>query len=464
MTRKMKWYRMFAVLLTVAMFVTGCGAQGGSEKAAQSGETDKPAATEAGKEDAAVSEEKTIVTFQTWNPADTGEDCAIHQIISAFEQENPDIEINYVYVDPGSHHEQLKVRLIGGEGPDIYGMSTGANYQEFRDFEEELSSYCSSAWGDEWLSKFYDSCMSSLESDGNYYGIPLGVTYAGYAWADKNMLKEYGLDVPSSYEELLADSKVLRENGQLPLSIGAKDAWLNVDVWMSMANDLNSDKLYSAIEGKTPFTDPELVESFTIWQNCFTEGIFQDGAVGMTLYNDVNEQFQKEGSIPMILNGSWAMNMYTLGDTETHQVFNSDGADHEIFLIDWNNDGKVSPVTSATDVVLCMNKDSKVKEEAFRFMDYLVNEGQDLLVNKYLEYMPSRADMELNVEGLSEDGQEALQVVLDNAAGNVAGDRIIPYPELNNSIGDMLQALAVGQVNPQKAAEQIESVSGTTQR
>ena len=72
--------------------------------------------------------------------------------------------------------------------------------------------------------------------------------------------------------------------------------------------------------------------------------------------------------------------------------------------------------------------------------------------------------MELNVEGLSEDGQEALQVVLDNAAGNVAGDRIIPYPELNNSIGDMLQALAVGQVTPQKAAEQIESVSGTTQR
>ena len=30
------------------------------------------------------------------------------------------------------------------------------------------------------------------------------------------------------------------------------------------------------------------------------------------------------------------------------------------------------------------------------------------------------------------------------------GDRIIPYPELNNSIGDMLQALAVGQVTPQK--------------
>ena len=41
--------------------------------------------------------EKTVVTFQTWNPADSGEGSPIYQIIDAFEAENPDIEINYLF-------------------------------------------------------------------------------------------------------------------------------------------------------------------------------------------------------------------------------------------------------------------------------------------------------------------------------------------------------------------------------
>ena len=169
------------------------------------------------------------------------------------------------------------------------------------------------------------------------------------------------------------------------MAIGAKDWWLNVDVWMNMANDVNSNKLYSALEGKTPFTDEALVKSFEIWQNCFTEGIFQDGAVGMTLYNDVNNMFQREGSIPMILNGSWAMNMYLLSDTETQSVFNGANSDHDVFMIDWNDDGKVSPLAAAVDVTLLMNSNSKVKEQAFTWMAYLVNEGQDVLVNQHME-------------------------------------------------------------------------------
>lgn len=446
--------KVLTVILITTTVLAGCSSS--SNKSVEDS-TNKETTT-------STDSEKTVVTIQTWNPADGGPDSPIYQIISAFEEENPDIEIDYVYVDSGSHMEQLKVKLMGGEGPDIYGMSTGANYNEFRDFEEDITSYCKNAWGNEWEFKFHSTCTNALGSEGKYYGLPLGITYAGFAWADKDMLASYSLDVPTSYNDLLNVSKVLRENNQLPLAIGAKDAWVDIDAWMSIANDVNSDKLYSAIEGNTSFTDDDLVESFQIWQNCFTDGVFQDGAIGMTLYNDVNDMFQKEGSIPMFLNGSWALNMYTLSDSETKKVFNSEGADHEIFLIDWNNDGKVCPITASTDVVLCMNKDSKVKDAAFKFMDYLVNEGQDLLVNKYLEYMPSRTDMELNIEGLSEDGKDVLKVVLDNASDNVAGTRSIVYAELNTKISDELQALAAGQVTPEEAAEQIEAVSQTIAR
>ena len=408
----------------------------------------------------ALAEEKTTVTFQTWNPADSGPESPIYQIIEAFEVENPDIQIDYVYVGSGSHQDQLRVKLMGGEGPDVFGISAGAAYNAFRDFEEELSPYCEATWGENWKDTFLGSCMNVLaDADGKVYGLPLGQTYAGYLWADVNMMKQYGCEIPASYAEMQQVCATLRENGQFPLAIGAMDTWLDLDMWMSIAADVDADALYKAIGGEASFEAEPIVESFRIWQDSFTNGVFQDGAISMTLYNEVNDMFQREGSIPMFCNGSWAMNMYTLSDEETRATFNSEGADHDIFLIDWNDDGKVAPVTASVDVVLCMNPESKVKDAAFRWMEYLVTEGQDLLVNKYLEYMPSLADMPLNVEGLSEDGQKNLEFIVENGRTNVAGVRGIEYAELSSAACDALAALALGDVTPEEAAAQLQQVS-----
>ncbi|WP_026665176.1 ABC transporter substrate-binding protein [Butyrivibrio sp. FC2001] len=407
--------------------------------------------------------EITTVTFQTWNPADTGPDSPIYKIIDSFEKENPDIKVEYVFVGSGDEYQDhLRVELMGGKGPDVFGVPSGNTFDSTRAFEEELSSYCEKAWGSDWQDKFFSSCIEAVSDDhGDIYGLPLGQTYAGYLWADVNMLKEYGCEVPTSYKEMQETCGILRENGQYPLAIGAKDSWLNQDVWMSIAADCDADALYAAIEGKASFETEPIIESLRIWQDSFSNGVFQDKAIKTPLYDTINNMFQREGSIPMFINGSWAMNMYTQSDEKTYENFNGEGADHDIFLIDWNDNGKVSPVTSSVDVILCMNPESKNKEAAFRWMDYLVNEGQDLLVNQYLEYMPSRTDLELNVQGLSEDGIQNLEYIIENGKSNVAGSRIIPYEDLYIVVRDALEDLAKGTITPEDAAARIQEVSRT---
>ncbi len=408
---------------------------------------------------------KTIITFQTWNPADYGPDSPIYKIIDSFEKENPDIEVKYVFTRSDAYQEHMRVELIGGNGPDVYGISTGSAFDTFRIFEEDLTPFCEREWGENWQDKFLDSCLDRVsDSKGKIYGLPLGQTYAGYMWADVNMLRQYGCEVPTTYQEMKKTCQTLRENGQMPLAIGAKDSWMNLDMWMSIAADCDRDALYDAIEGKASFESEPIIESFKIWQDCFTSGVFQDNAVKMPIYDTVNDMFQREGSIPMITNGSWAMNMYTVSDEKTRAVFDKEGADHDAFLIDWNDDGKVAPVTANPDVVLCMNPESTQKEAAFRFMDYLVNEGQDLLVNQYLEYMPSRADLELSVQGLGSDGKKNLDVIVENGKNNVAGSRGIKYEDLSLAVCDALKELATGKITPEEAAGQIERVSEKTIR
>lgn len=406
--------------------------------------------------------EKTVVKFQTWNP---GDEEYTHAMLEKFEEEHPDIQIDYTFMPYTDHVEKLKVDLSAGDAADVYGVQTGAMYKEFRDFEEDLTPYMAEKYGDDWTSNFNEYAMSLLQGDdGEYYAVPLGLSYAGYVWANMSYFDNYNLELPTNYDELKEVCQTFRDNGEYPLVIGAKDSWINIDTWMNIAADINTEKLYSAIEGETPFTDEDLVQSFQIWQNCFTDGVFQDGALGVGMYTDSTDMYQKEGSIPMILNGSWALGAYMDSDEQSQEVYNSEGANHKIFLMDWNNDGKIAPVEEAVDVSLAINNQSKVKDAAWTFVDWMIHEGADTLVNGQLQYMPARNDMELNVEGLNENGTENLEYCVEQGKNNVGGYREMAYAELKETISNELTELALGDVTPEEAAETIEAASQAQER
>lgn len=406
--------------------------------------------------------EKTVVKFQTWNP---GDEEYTHAMLEKFEEEHPDIQIDYTFMPYTDHVEKLKVDLSAGDAADVYGVQTGAMYKEFRDFEEDLTPYLVKEYGDDWASNYNEYAMSLLKGDdGEYYAVPLGLSYAGYVWANMKYFDKYGLELPTNYDELKEVCKTFRDNGEYPLVIGAKDSWINIDTWMNIAADINTEKLYSAIEGETPFTDEDLVQSFQIWQNCFTDGVFQDGALGVGMYTDSTDMYQKEGSVPMILNGSWSLGAYMDSDEQSQEVYNGEGANHKIFLMDWNNDGKIAPVEEAVDVSLAINNQSKVKDAAWTFVDWMIHEGADTLVNGQLQYMPARNDMELNVEGLNENGTENLEYCVEQGKNNVGGYREMAYAELKETISNELTELALGDVTPEEAADTIESASQAQER
>lgn len=406
--------------------------------------------------------EKTVVKFQTWNP---GDEEYTHAMLEKFEEEHPDIQIDYTFMPYTDHVEKLKVDLSAGDAADVYGVQTGAMYKEFRDFEEDLTPYLVKEYGDDWASNYNEYAMSLLKGDdGEYYAVPLGLSYAGYVWANMKYFDKYGLELPTNYDELKEVCKTFRDNGEYPLVIGAKDSWINIDTWMNIAADINTEKLYSAIEGETLFTDEDLVQSFQIWQNCFTDGVFQDGALGVGMYTDSTDMYQKEGSVPMILNGSWSLGAYMDSDEQSQEVYNGEGANHKIFLMDWNNDGKIAPVEEAVDVSLAINNQSKVKDAAWTFVDWMIHEGADTLVNGQLQYMPARNDMELNVEGLNENGTENLEYCVEQGKNNVGGYREMAYAELKETISNELTELALGDVTPEEAADTIEAASQAQER
>lgn len=404
----------------------------------------------------AIAEEPVVLTWQTWNP---GDDLYTHTIIENFEAAYPNIKIEYTYMPYSDHVADMQIKMNNGEGPDIFCMQTGATYEAFRPYEVDLTPYAEASWGEGWQSKFLDFCMDLLNEDGAYYGMPLGLTYAGFVWADAEMLHELGLEVPTNYNELVEVCQALRDKGEYPLTIGAKDDWINIDTFFNIANDINAEKLYSAIEGETAWTDEDLVKAFQIWQNCFTDGVFQDGCLGVNMYNDTTDIFDY-GDAALHLNGSWLSGDYLNQDNlDVNEVFNHEGADHEVFLLDWDNDGDTAGCQASIDVVLCINSNSEHVEEAWTFVNYLLHEGQDYLINERLYYFPSRTDLELNVKGLNEDGTAAVEYMLEQAATNTAGYREMAYADLKLAICEALKALGTGEMTAEQAGAHCEAAS-----
>ena len=86
------------------------------------------------------------------------------------------------------------------------------------------------------------------------------------------------------------------------------------------------DGFYYDFDRDEPFTDEDLVKALEIWQSLFTEGVFQDGAVGVNMYTDTTDLWNY-GEAALCLNGSWAAGQYVSNDPEAHEVFNHEGAD-----------------------------------------------------------------------------------------------------------------------------------------
>jgi ABC-type glycerol-3-phosphate transport system substrate-binding protein len=447
---------ILCILIAVSMLFAfaGCG---------KSGSDDKTAATTAEeKKDVTVAEttaaEPVEIVFQTWNLS--VEDFA--KQLEVFNSENPNINVKYNTVPYTDHFAKMKVDLASGGGADVYSIQSGASAVEFKEFMEPIGLFAEKAIGADWKSKFVDEAIKQASVAGEPVGVPFGLGKAGTLWVNKTILDKYKIEIPKTYDEFKKAAQVLRQNKELPFCIGAKDTWVDFDVFMAIANDFNAAKFYAAIEGKEKWTDSDLVKAFEAWQKLFTDKVAQDGALGMNMYNDTVDLFV-QNKAPIIPLGEWMLNSYTAG-ADTQFVKNLGSTVYTAMRIpDMNGDGKVCPLTGYIDTIEVINKNSKHKDEAMTFIKWLT------MGTGYQHYMDILLDGP-SVKGTAADGKDFNPQLLDNVKlyadwnSDIAGYRNIPYPEIGKALGDNLQALVGGQLTPQKAAEAMEKVSKSIKR
>jgi alpha-glucoside transport system substrate-binding protein len=192
-----------------------------------------------------------------------------------------------VYEGSDSFEEQVRIRIDGGNPPDI------ALYPQPGAVIEQAEAGNAIALEDlgfdiaELNERFGEYLMGLGEYEGKHYGIPTNANLKSLVWYNIPVFEAEGYEIPETYEDLLALSQQMLDDGYTPWSIGtgsdAATGWPATD-WMEdiVLRDQGVDVYNGWVTNDVKFDDPAIVAATeTFGQILFTDGFVLGGAAAI---------------------------------------------------------------------------------------------------------------------------------------------------------------------------------------
>lgn len=429
-----------ATLTLSAGMLSGCGSSNNSSQGV--GTKDNPV----------------TLTFWTWQPTDA----QWKTIYAAFQKKYPTIKIKWWRTsEMADYQKKLQTSMAGGEGPDVFGVQAGSTveqYGRFADDMKELANEYMRGW-DSRVSK--GAVAQTTNKDGKMVAMPTITSGSEYILYNKTLLREKGIAVPSSYDELVKAVKSSVSKGLMPMALGAKDGWHLDDIFVWLSNQYSKGDVYRAADGKAKFTDETFVKTMTAWQKMIKDGLFQDGAVGTSTYPDARDNYFYARKTAFFPTGSWHVSAVLPNDETKGTAVEKD----ELGMMEFPKvgDKEIGP-TTGVDFGLAVNKDSQKKEAAMKFVEFMTTgEGQQDWINT-LQGAPVDKDIKVEVpSSATESAKKSIDLVTQGQASATL-ERKLTSQELNDEIGVQMQNIYTNRATVQSALESIQKVNESLDR
>jgi raffinose/stachyose/melibiose transport system substrate-binding protein len=261
------------------------------------------------------------------------------KIVAAYEDANPDVDIELEQVGDQPYKDKIRVLSASQDLPDIYFSWAGDFANKF--IRANLAADLTSVIGDDtdWGSTFAPAALKAFEYDGKRYGVPINLD-AKYFVYNTSIFEQAGVEVPTTFDDLLTACDTLEQAGVQPIAFGNQFGWpalhyiTQLNAFNVPAETLAAD--YAPETGE--FTDEgyiQALEQFTeIVDRCATpdaNALAHDAAQAQLLAGDAAMQyvevvefgvFTEEGGAPAEFAANW--DFFRLpptedaaGDTET---------------------------------------------------------------------------------------------------------------------------------------------------
>ena len=292
----------------------------------------------------AATEVRVVVSYYS---AETGP--IFEAMAEAFEQANPDIDIQIEVVNWDNLEQKLTTDVAGGTAPDISIIGTRwlAGYVQ-EGIAEPLDSYMS----EEFKAQFIETFMSPSVFDGETYGLPVAAS-ARAMYYNRKMLEDAGItEPPATWDELKDAAAKLSALSDDTYGFGIQGKEIETDAYWYYALWTHGGSILE--DGKSGIASEAGVQAANLYKSMIDEGLTQPGVTG---YNREGLQdLFKQGRLGILLTGPWLRGQMA---AEAPDV------DYGIAPIP---EGTTKATYGVTDSII-MFSDSEVKEAAWKFLE-----------------------------------------------------------------------------------------------
>lgn len=146
-------------------------------------------------------------------------------VAKAYEKQNPKVKVDLQQVGDQPYKDKIRVLAASKKLPDVYFSWAGDFANKF--VRAGLAANLTSVVGADtsWGKTFSPAALSTFETDGKQYGVPIDLDAKFMAY-NKTAFAKAGLDgPPADFESLISDCGKLKAAGYTPIAFGNQFGW-----------------------------------------------------------------------------------------------------------------------------------------------------------------------------------------------------------------------------------------------
>ncbi|OZB96413.1 extracellular solute-binding protein [Paenibacillus sp. XY044] len=442
---KKKWLSASMLLLALTLVLSACG---GSKNSSDDGKT----AAGGGSASGGSGDKVTIKMMHLWpDGSNSAQNKLVKQIIGEYEQANPNVKIETEVLENEQYKNKLKVLSASNSLPDV-GFTWAAGFLEpyvkgsmFAPLDDLLQ-------GD-LKDKFVPGTTEAYAVDGKTYALPVELNIVP-VYYNKEIFAKYNLQPPKTYDEFKNIIKTLNGNKVTPIALGSKDAWTGSFWYMYLADRLGGPDVQDQAVASSTFSDPSLIQAAKEAQDLVKSNAFVKGFNGLS-NDEAKSEFMNEKTA-MYAMGTWEVPNYTT-NPDIPQEFKDKIGFFKFPTIDGGK-GSINDWVGGVGVGMFVSENSKVKEDAKKFVNFFVKRWGELSVTEAGIIPGTKVDTssvklpQMFIDVLNE---------LNNASKVILYLDVQMKPVASEEHHNLIQALLGNAVTPEEFAKKQEEVLKT---
>src|SRR5918997_4399477 len=223
---------------------------------------------------------------------------AVEEIITRFEEQHPDIDVQREAMTTEEQRMVMETRLRSESPPDVFSYDTGPGFGGVLADAGLLypldKAYEQNGWD------IYEWAKRRVTYDSTVYGVPYQL---------QEIIVYYNRDLlpgePQSVDALRLIARELKGRGIIPLAFGNRERWPAGHLFsIGVSNVLGREGLVDIFYGDGGWDVPEVVQAIDLIFREFVESGYYPEGVNAITYDEANTRFYS-GEAAMLPTGTW---------------------------------------------------------------------------------------------------------------------------------------------------------------